>query len=536
MKSILENIKGAIESIEWSSQTKKEKALNLCISIYNLYVYDGGDFNHYKGLSKEYFNKIIKTKSYVYEIKNNLIDNKILQPHYSNSYNVEKGKSKGYRFNPELINGNYVALNGPKLNNKKETALNGPKSFIDNISSLKFQVNDSFISLSNNLVLYGICSPKTQERIQSSFQRLNFRPEVNDFINNFKLNREDLKINNQIEDEYIYLKLENDKWRVSLDKAFELAKKQNKDLILYKEKGYIENENDFIKRKESELKLIFNKNVFEVNNKIFRINRNDTNRRLDYNLTNMKSDLLDYLEIDGESLIELDIANAQFAILSYLVKDLDKDFIIKTNEGKLYNNDKKDWFRIAFDKVKKEQDNIREIYPRTMEFIDSYKTKFGYKSFSNLLQNVESMIMIDGLLPKLLEYDVFTIHDAIRVKKSEVEEVKTIIEKYFNEIGFKCNLREKNKNNKVNVKPSKETEIINYKGFKKVEIDKVSEEDKKLFISKVKALKEISLEPSEDLFYDLNLWSKEKTWYLYNKWRKFNNYTDIKERDKKINK
>jgi hypothetical protein len=521
MKSILENIKGTIENLNWSSETKKQKAIDLCISIYNLYVYDGGDFYHYKRLSKEYFNKIIKTKSYVYEIKNNLIDNSILEPHYSNSYDVEKGKGKGYRFNPNLINGNYVALNGPKNNDQKERTLNDPKSFIENISSLKFQVNNSFISLINNLELH-ICGPKTQECIQSGFSRLKFKPEVNDFINNFKLNREDIKVNNEIDLDYIDLKLENDIWRVSLEKAFELSKEADKDLILYKEKAYIENEDDFTMRKERELKLIFNKNVFEVENNIFRISRNETNRRLDYNLTNMKSDLLDYLEIDGETLIELDIANAQFVILSYLVKDLDNDFIMKSKSGKLYNNNKKDWFRVAFDKVKKEQDNIREIYPETMKFIDSYKNKWGYKSFSNLLQNVESMIMIDGLLPKLLNYDVFPIHDAIRVKQSEVEEVKVIIEEYFKEIGFNCFLRNKIK---------KETEIINYKGIREVEIEKVTREDKKLFISKINALKDIGIEPSEAIMISLNLFSEEKSSYMYHKWRKVNKYPEIEKND-----
>jgi len=69
-----------------------------------------------------------------------------------------------------------------------------------------------------------------------------------------------------------------------------------------------------------------------------------------------------------------------------------------------------------------------------------------------------------------------------------------------------------------------EKEIINYKGFKSIEIDKVSTDDKKLFISKINALKESNIEPSEDILYDLNLWNREKTWYLYTKWRKSNPY------------
>jgi hypothetical protein len=493
MKSILENIKEAVEKINWKNQTHKEKALYLCISIYNLYVYDGGDFNHYRSLSKEYFIKIIKTKGYVYEIKNTLIDNGILEPHFSGSYSVEKGKGKGYRFNQDLISGNYSLISGPK---------SGPKSIIENLPSL----NKSFYNL-NNLELYHICGPKSEDLVNERIKKIKIDTKVNDFIDSFRLKREDIKVNEEIDLDYVELKLENDTWYVSIEKAKEMAES---DLILYKEKCYMENLDNFIERKSKELRLIFRKSIFEIENGIFRVSRNETNRRLDYNLTNMKSDLLDYLLVDGEKLVELDIANAQFAILNFLV-DLDEDFKRKVESGNLYNGDKKEWFRVAFDKVKKGQDNFRKLYPKTMKFIDEYKKEFGYKSFSILLQNVESMIMIDGLMPRLEKFNVFPIHDAIRVKESELEAVKLEMEKYFNEIGFKCLLREK-----------KKTEIINFKGYKKVEIEKVSKEDKRLFIQKINEFRERNIEPYENYFLYECDWSMEKGWYLYSKWRKMN--------------
>ena len=240
----------------------------------------------------------------------------------------------------------------------------------------------------------------------------------------------------------------------------------------------------------------------------------------------MKSDILNYLLYDGEEMVELDISNAQFAILSFITNSLDEEFVKLSQNGKLYNKiSKEDMFRIAFDKVKREQDDIRDIFPMTMKFIDEYKNKFGYKLFSNLLQKTESMIMIDNLLPYLYDkgYRVFTIHDAIRVKKSQVDEVKSEIEILFNKIGFKCNLRIKDKSETI-----KETEIIRYKNFKDVSIDKVSIDDKKLFISKINELKQIGLEPSESLLIDMNIFDRYKTWYLYDKWRKNNEYKEVK--------
>lgn len=77
---------------------------------------------------------------------------------------------------------------------------------------------------------------------------------------------------------------------------------------------------------------------------------------------------------------------------------------------------------------------------------------------------------------------------------------------------------------------NKETEIIRYKNFKDVEIEKVSQEDKKLFISKINELKSLGLEPSESLMYDMNIFSKEKTWYMYSKWRISNPFKEENEK------
>lgn len=521
-QSILGTIKLAVEKLQWNSETKKQKALNLCISIFNLYIYDGGDFNTYKELSKEYFISIIKKMNYVYEIKNNLINNGILEVYTNNqgieTYDVYKGKGKGYRFNQSLLNGQFqVVPSGTQI----------IKQVVPSGTQLEFQ--NLQVSLSNNFTTliqspYHICGTQLETSIKSILNRLIVKPEINDYISNFNITREDIKVNNEIVDEYVKIVYDNNTYRYKLENALKQAEENGLDLIQYKDKCYIDTIELFLIRKTNDLRLIYRKSKFDIENKIFRVSRNETNRRLDYNLTNMKSTLLNYLELDGEDLIELDIANAQFSILSFITKDLDIDFIKQTQEGILYSTiSKEQWFRIAFDKIKKEQDNVRELYPNTMKFIDTYKKENGYKSLSNLLQNTESLIMIDGLLSRLIEngYDVLPIHDAMRVKKSQVEEIKLFIEEYFKEINFNCLLR-------IKTKIKKETEIINYKGFKLVEIDKVSQEDKKLFISKINEFKEKDIEPLEDIFIMMNLWSKEKTWYIYNKWRDKNPYKEYK--------
>lgn len=73
----------------------------------------------------------------------------------------------------------------------------------------------------------------------------------------------------------------------------------------------------------------------------------------------------------------------------------------------------------------------------------------------------------------------------------------------------------------------KEMEKINYKGIKIVEIEKVTTEDKRLFISKINEVKDIYGDVLESHIQEMNLWSKEKTWYLYDKWRNKNEYSQI---------
>lgn len=432
MKSILNEIKKKIESINWNSEVKKQRAFDVCIAIYNLYIYDGGDFYSYRSLSKEFFQKIIRTNNYLYEIKNALIDNGILEMH--NSYDVNKGIGKGYRFNKELIKGGYIKV--------------GDSIMEDSNQNFDIQNDYSFNYILNKIPLYHNCRTIIKDRLHNDLQRLTFDNSVHDWINNFKINPNDIIIDNSIQSEYINIVFENQSYRYRTENGLKLAKEQGKNLIQYKDKSYIEDVNEFIKRKESDLKLVYSKSVFDIENGLFRISRNSTNRRLDYNLTNIKGELLNYLRIDGERLVELDIANAQFSIFSYLCSDyLDHDFIELCEEGRLYEViDKEKMFRIAFDKVRSNQNDARKKFPLMMNYVDEFKKINGYKSFSQLLQNAESMIMIDGLVSKLYELDfsIFPIHDAIRVKESQIQMVKDQIEKFFHEIGFKCTLRIKN--------------------------------------------------------------------------------------------
>jgi len=459
-KSILENIKLSIDNIEWSSQTKKDKAISLCIIIYNNFIQQGGDFNNFISLSNSYFRKVIGNSNYAYEIVNNLISNSILET--NNSYSKKKNISKGYRFSKLIISDHLtltifvasIANKGFQRGNFEDDFYSASMLPQDDFYSASMLPQDDFYSAS--------MLPQCCLNINKQLNRLTFIPEVKDVINNFKVKREDIQVDNEIKDEFVSVSFENGIYRYSLDKALLQAKEQNLNLIKFNDKCYMDTIEGFINRKSFDLKRVYNHSIFDIENKIFRVSRNETNNRLDYNLTNTWSELLTYLRFDNEELVELDISNAQFSILSFINKDLDEDFIKHTQEGTLYNflsnklnitekEAKLLMFRVAFDKVKQDQDSIRNIFPKTMEFIDKFKGDNGYKLFSNLLQRTESLIMIDGLLNHLFNkgFEVFPIHDAMRVKKSQVDLIRNEIIIYFNSIDFKCNVRIKSNDMKL---------------------------------------------------------------------------------------
>ena len=79
------------------------------------------------------------------------------------------------------------------------------------------------------------------------------------------------------------------------------------------------------------------------------------------------------------------------------------------------------------------------------------------------------------------------------------------------------------------------TQVILYRGYKKVEIEKVTTEDKKLFIEKANEIKKMYGEVLENHIIELNLFNdNHKSWYIYDKWRKKYGYKDNGKMEQEI--
>jgi hypothetical protein len=180
---------------------------------------------------------------------------------------------------------------------------------------------------------------------------------------------------------------------------------------------------------------------------------------LDYNLTGLKKEFFPFLYLDGELTEEIDIKNAQFALLSNIPTfELDEKFKEVAHSGQLYEfiatefnmtrEDAKEYLiPVAFGEVEHHQKAIIELFPTTMKSISDFKNEFGYEKFSVMLQKAESNLMIDGVYKLLYNSNikVLPIHDSMRVKKSDAIRVKKMMQDFFLEKEFKCALKNKYK-------------------------------------------------------------------------------------------
>ena len=448
-QSILVSIQQSVNQINKLTPLQKQKAINLFGSIFNLYRVNGQLYSNYISLSRNYFISQLPSKR-DYVIKQILVDNEILM--CDNKYNVFKGIGKGYKFNTKFL---------------VESNISSTELTFTSSTTIKTATISYLCPHQEPCFYYNQSRPfSLQSYFKTNLERLTFDDSIDTQIKKLsEIQAHKLKVNKNITDQFVYLTLNKKEYRYPIQKALKLANEAGCDLIQFKDKCYLDDQCSFIENKSRQLNISYCQSVFNIKNNIFYCDRNDTNNRLDYNLTGLKKELFEYMLFDDEKLVELDITNAQFAIAAHLNTTIDANFIENAQRGSLYlytgqalnlstKTGKDDeikkaakalMFRVAFDKVKSNTEFtlLRSLYPKYMDWADGYKKKHGYKMFANLLQNKEAEIMIDGLLMYLISkgYEVFTIHDALRVKESQADEIRALMNDYFQSIRFKCLVR-----------------------------------------------------------------------------------------------
>lgn len=213
-----------------------------------------------------------------------------------------------------------------------------------------------------------------------------------------------------------------------------------------------------------DIKSVINKykyhfhSILKIQNKDLYFKQNKTNKRIDTNLTNLPTELRQFI-ISDEILYNLDCSNSQpFLFSAVLIENsiIDINYNREAVNGTIYEyyansynslyqtgitraDAKNIIMKVLFSNnniYKNEKDVFRLIFPEAYDFI--YKRKIeNHKILSNDLQNLESNIIINEISKKLELNDIkyYTIHDSIVVSEKNAEYamnimLNTFLEKY----------------------------------------------------------------------------------------------------------
>ena len=283
-----------------------------------------------------------------------------------------------------------------------------------------------------------------------------------DVVNNLSASK--FNIDEQIKksyfsDVYFYDSKKSRKYGMRTAKALEKAKAKGVNLIQDGQKLYIMPIDKFLIMKGNLIRIAYNDSIDNLEKRAFYASRHETNDRLNSNITNMPSILFEEI-MRQNRLVQLDLANSQFAILSHIYKNTDigqkedfKNFIHHSQNGKLYeyimdNLDfesrkeaKQAMFELMFSSHKYRSPlkaKLRKLFPNVIKAVNTYKKENGSNQFAIMLQKFEANFFIDNLFKKINTKNrfVLTKHDSIIVAEKDLENAKKIAKKICEKVDF----------------------------------------------------------------------------------------------------
>ncbi|MFY9154496.1 MAG: hypothetical protein WAO52_20935 [Prolixibacteraceae bacterium] len=187
--------------------------------------------------------------------------------------------------------------------------------------------------------------------------------------------------------------------------------------------------------------------ISEYDDGNYRFSVDEFGNRAHTNLTNLSTELRQFLTVEGEPLAQIDISNSQPLFFYLHLKDLtdipqsEKDKyrdIVET--GKFYeffmsklniSFEKRGKFKhkilasIFFDKYRRKESRYIKVFKQDFPSISAYIKKLrmkDYKTLARVLQQTESKFVIEGIVAEFIKYFgdsnefISTIHDSVVVK------------------------------------------------------------------------------------------------------------------------
>ncbi|MEX0596419.1 MAG: hypothetical protein WD512_07945, partial [Candidatus Paceibacterota bacterium] len=371
-------------------------------------------------------------------------------------------------------------------NLSESSSINLSKSFVNLSESSSINLSKSFVNLSKNQDLKSInvlCKEKYRDTLctlgykdiikNETQEDYTHRKWFTDDINTLQIQYDLLhdialkRINELTIDEFIVdTEILPPSIKVNYGKGVKLFQNTEKVLgSLFYGKRLIKDDNvykivsplKFLANKKATMKMYYTDSIERLRNDSFNVKRNATNNRLDTNLTNMASILVDEICLQN-GLVQIDLSNSQFVLLSNILKHhLNTDDYSLFKElsvgGNLYGyiasklslkspkNGKSLMFEVMFSSRRNSsvfKKKIKELFPSVVEWIDNYKKEHGDNQFSIMLQRIESELFIDNIFKRLkkLKYFCLTKHDSIIIRKGDYETIMAIVKDEFAKIGL----------------------------------------------------------------------------------------------------
>jgi hypothetical protein len=291
-----------------------------------------------------------------------------------------------------------------------------------------------------------------------------------------------MKFNNDIEvDEplSVYNEVIDKSFRLNRSTALEQAKEFKVDFIQDGNSFYLMNKEKYLEQKKAHLLRNYFFVIYNLCSRNFYASVNNTNGRLDHNLTGLNKQLLALVK-ERNDLVEIDLSASQFSILSARMDDegiSGADFskfkeLIEKGELYKYIAFQNSWtieyskqlmMIIAFSShrnyTKPDKKRVTNLFPTVITYIDKCKKELvstaidkgkskkeageTTKQFAIELQRLESSIFIERfyLYLKSQGYWVLPKHDSFIVKKQDSKAIITLLQEVFSDAGCKFHFK-----------------------------------------------------------------------------------------------
>lgn len=286
----------AINAIAWESERLREKAIEFIEEFSKKRHIENTMPLEYTDMAAVYLRKKIDTQ--YRRIVKPLLHAGIVEStgYYRVGYHSESGYVKGqclsYRLNPDLLSDDLVPI----------TYRN----------SRKYQKSNDYVVTRSKAVLRQLRLADLGSRDIVRFVRATL---TDDRI------RRMLSVDDEIKDQLIFLK--GKPYPIPRNKV-RLGKRQ---LIKDGKYCHVDHVDHYIQRKRRVLIKAYSDQLLRIKKRNIYADRNDTNYRLDSNVTNLKSDYISLLSIDGEGLSQIDLKNSQFRIFVHLLEACERQII-----------------------------------------------------------------------------------------------------------------------------------------------------------------------------------------------------------------